>query len=286
MRLASNIDRPAELPGKLAKNELTAFIDLANRLTGIQLDVSKEKLLYTRLIRRLRALKMPSFRVYLELLNSGDEREVEEFINAVTTNLTYFFREPHHFEFLKKAAIPDLLSSSRRSGPIRLWSAACSSGEEAYSMAIILAESGLTGGSDYRLLCTDLNTEMVDLTRQGLFKTHDARGLDSGRKSNYFTERQPGYIEAKSELTSSLICKPLNLFSKWPIHFGVDVIFCRNVLIYFNTDQHKELIFKFARIQAPGAYLFLGHSESVRGAEDYYVRVGNTVFQRTKVKVH
>ena len=102
MRIASSIDRPAELPGKLSNDELVDFIDLANRLTGIQLDETKEKLIYTRLVRRLRALRMPSFRVYLELLKSGDEREIEEFVNAVTTNLTYFFREPHHFEFLQK----------------------------------------------------------------------------------------------------------------------------------------------------------------------------------------
>lgn len=285
MRIARATDTPADIPGKLSPEELSALIALADELTGIQLDESKETLIYTRLVRRLRALRMPSFLLYIDLLRTGDEGEIQEFVNAVTTNLTYFFREPHHFEFMKKEAVPELLASSTANKPLRLWCSACSSGEEAYSMAMVMSDLGLRAGADYRLLCTDVNTEMVESTRLGSYDVSDARGLDEQKIAQYFSVSENGVLQANESLRLSMICKPLNLFQRWPIRFGVDIIFCRNVLIYFNSTQHTEIVTNFARLQAAGSFLFLGHSETVRGVSRYYTRVSNTVFQRTDAGV-
>ncbi len=285
MSATPQTNRASGYPQALGQAELLEFIELADKLTGIQLDVSKESLLFTRLSRRLRALKMPTFDLYLALLKSGDPAEVEEFVNVVTTNLTYFFREPHHFKTLADSVLPDLQGSKSRHGVLRIWSSACSSGEEPYSIAMTLAESGLAAGSDYRILCTDLNTEMVELTRRGDFLAKDARGLDEARKSRFFAEDTGGVLKVNQELRDAMICKSLNLFNDWPIRSGVDIIFCRNVLIYFNAQQHTEIVLKFAKVQAAGAYLFLGHSETVHHVGQYYERVGNTVFKRTARQV-
>ena len=271
---------PARMPSKLSDQDLAGFQRLTLSLTGIKLDDAKRSMIYTRFLRRLRALGVPDFATYLQQVQQPGSAEVEHFVNTVTTNLTYFFREPHHFEFLAGTAIDELFRKQVRAGPARIWSAGSSSGEEPYSIAVTMAEAGLTGQNDYRLLCTDIDTNMVARTAAGEFSAPDVRGLTPNRVANWF-DTHGDLLVAKPELRLGMICRQLNLFHEWPIRPGVDIIFCRNVLIYFERADQDKIISSFANVQHEGAYLFLGHSESLRGLEHLYDRVDNTVYRRT-----
>ena len=268
------------MPSKLSDQDLAGFQRLTLSLTGIKLDDAKRSMIYTRFLRRLRALGVPDFATYLQQVQQPGSAEVEHFVNTVTTNLTYFFREPHHFEFLAGTAIDELFRKQVRAGPARIWSAGSSSGEEPYSIAVTMAEAGLTGQNDYRLLCTDIDTNMVARTAAGEFSAPDVRGLTPNRVANWF-DTHGDLLVAKPELRLGMICRQLNLFHEWPIRPGVDIIFCRNVLIYFERADQDKIISSFANVQHEGAYLFLGHSESLRGLEHLYDRVDNTVYRRT-----
>ncbi|MEM6708455.1 MAG: CheR family methyltransferase [Pseudomonadota bacterium] len=263
----------------LADSEFDELSDLTAELTGIQLDKSKKTMLFARISRRMRALNLTTCAQYVAELRNPASAERPLFINSVTTNLTYFFREDFHFDLLAKTAWPDVRERKAANDVVRLWSAGCSSGEEPFTLAITLAELGLAGDDDYRLLATDLDSDMVARTTAGEFNADNVRGLSDDRRRRWFMERD-GMLIAADQLRQGMIVKQLNLFRSWPIKNGVDVIFCRNVMIYFNKDDQTRLIQKFARVQEPGAYLFLGHSESIRGQEDAYKRVANTVYQR------
>lgn len=268
-----------DLPTSLSDNEFEALRKLTRSMTGIRLDDSKRSMMYARIVRRLRALGLKTFADYIKEVERAGSSEIPLFVNTVTTNLTYFFREEHHFEVLSKKAVPAVSSGNRTGEPMRIWSAGCSSGEEPYSVAIVMNELGKQGGLDYKLLCTDLDTDMVDRTTAGRFVESSVRGLSPERRSKWFQDN--GHeIQAKPELRAGMIVKALNLFKPWPLRDGVDIIFCRNVLIYFDREDQDKIISGFARKQHPGAFLFLGHSESMRGFDSTYRRVDNTVYQR------
>lgn len=269
-----------EYPAELTDAPLAGFIGLAQALSGIKLTTDKRPMLYTRLLRRLRVLKVKTFEEYLALLQRGDVAELEVFVNIMTTNLTYFYRENHHFEYLERVVAPTLFGERGAGRPVRIWSAGCSSGEEPISIAMSLAAAGYTDASDYRLLCTDLNTEMVERTTAGVYRTESMRGLSSTQLKQCFERLDEHHHRIKPMFQRNFVCKRLNLFDRWPFAKGVDVLFCRNVLIYFEASQQVELIRRFADYQNEGAYLFLGHSENIREVNRYYDRVGNTVFRR------
>jgi len=275
-----NIDYPQRLDDR----PLRGFIALLDSMSGIKLSETKRSMLYTRLLRRLRARGVPTFEEYLTLLRAGDKAELEAFVNVMTTNLTYFYREPHHFDFLEKDVVPKLFSNRPDRAPVRIWSSACSSGEEPYSIAMALTSAGVSNSKAYRLLCTDLNTEMVQKTKAGVYRSEAMRGLSESQLKRWFTQVDGGRHLIKPALQESLICKKLNLFDRWPIAGLVDIIFCRNVLIYFAPSEQEALVERFARIQDDGAFLFLGHSEAVRGIDKFYERVGNTIFRRLAVR--
>lgn len=268
------------LPDRLSDADLAAFQKLSLQLTGIKLDDAKRSMIYTRFLRRLRTLDLPDFKTYLEHVARPGSGELQHFVNTITTNLTYFFREPHHFEYLGGHVAHELPAMTTRSGPLRVWSAGCSSGEEPYTIAMTLTEAGLTGGQDYKLLCTDIDTNMVARTSEGRYPAQDVRGLTDDRANRWF-EKSGGDLLASPKLKQGMICRQLNLFTDWPIRPGIDVIFCRNVLIYFVREDQDKIIASFARMQNQGAYLFLGHSESLRGLEHLYERMDNTVYRRT-----
>lgn len=267
-----------DLPNAISDQDFTSLRDITYELTGIRLDDSKRSMMYARIVRRLRALGLASFGEYIQEIRRPNSSELGTFINTVTTNLTYFFREEHHFEVLAKRAIPEL-KRARPNEPLRIWSSASSSGEEPYSIAIIMAELGLMGGSDYRLLATDLDTNMVQKTQEGRYPRVSVRGLTEERQQRWFSTGGTELI-VKPELQNGLIAKQLNLFKNWPIRGGIDVIFCRNVLIYFSREDQDQIIAGFSRLQSKGGYLFLGHSESMRGMDDIYERIDNTVYRR------
>jgi len=248
--------------------------------TGIKLGNNKKSMIVTRFGRRLHALSLSSFEEYLDVLSNPHNPETIDFIDTITTNLTYFFREPHHFDFLNKIVLPELVAGRAHEQAVRIWSAGCSSGQEPYSLAMSALECPDMENYKTKILCTDINTTMVKTTVSGVYRESELRGLSPAKKSRWFEGKAGGKWQASSELRKLLICRQLNLFSPWPVRPDVDIVFCRNVLIYFNESFQKKVLRGFANIQKPGSYLFLGHSETLGDSTEDYQRVDNTVFKR------
>lgn len=264
----------------LSDSAFRAFQQFTLEHTGIQLSENKKAMIVTRFGRRLQALSLSSFEDYLELISDPFHPETIEFIDTITTNLTYFFREPHHFELLSNTVLPLLVGTKNSSLPIRIWSAGCSSGQEPYSLAIAALECAETESRSVRILCTDIHTKLVQQTFAGVYTDNELRGLSQQQKDTWFKQCGSGMWQAKSRLRELLICKQLNLFGPWPVKPDIDIIMCRNVLIYFDELRQKKVLTGFADMQSPGAYLFLGHSETLNGFNQLYKRVDNTVYQR------
>ncbi|MFK7891304.1 MAG: protein-glutamate O-methyltransferase CheR [Granulosicoccus sp.] len=278
----SDPDTPFERSSEVSMNDevYAGFQRLALEQTGIELAESKRAMIVNRFARRLCALGLDSFEEYLSRVADQEDPESREFINTITTNLTYFFREPHHFEIVKNRILPELVERSEASAPIRLWSAACSSGQEPYTLAITVRETEATRNRHVKILCTDIDSAMVAKTVSGRYKGEQMRGLSTDHRDTWFKKSRSGVYEVDETLRSMLICKQLNLFQYWPIKPGVDLIMCRNVLIYFSLVYQKKLLKKFADIQRPGSYLVLGHSETLSGFDNVYKRIDNTVYER------
>jgi chemotaxis protein methyltransferase CheR len=268
---------------QLSDAEFDRIRALVREHTGISLADTKRQLVYGRLSRRLRALKLESFSEYIELLERGEPAELEEFTNAVTTNLTSFFREPHHFEYLAQEVLPGVVAKTptRR---LRIWCCAASTGEEPYSIAMVMREAaGLLTGWDAKLLATDLDSNVLAHGKHGEF-TRDRFNTVSGKRiSRFFTEVEAGSqkkLSASDELRNLITFKQLNLMHEWPMKGPFDVIFCRNVIIYFDKETQRGLFERMAALQRPGDYLFLGHSESLYRVSDRYELIGRTIYRR------
>jgi len=201
------------------------------------------------------------------------------FINKVTTNLSYFFREKHHFQYLQSTVLPDIEQRNRATRKLRIWSAACSSGQEAYSVAMTLAEEQNFSDWDTRILATDINTSMVEQCSQGIYDEEQLRGLQPSHIKQWFEQTDADEWKISSELQRLLLVNRLNLFNEWPFTTKIDIIFCRNVLIYFELEKQAEILNRFADVQSSGAYLFLGHAESLV-SDIPYKRINNTIYQR------
>lgn len=257
--------------------------ELVRQHTGIALSEAKRQLVYGRLSRRLRALKMSSFKEYIALLERGEPTELEEFTNAVTTNLTSFFREPHHFEYLAREMLPKLVGKDSGAKRLRIWCCAASTGEEPYTLAMVLREAGaLLSGWDAKLLCTDLDSNVLAHGAAGLYTEERFQTMTAARRSKWFDEvpGDPPRYQAHDELRSLITFKQLNLMHEWPMKGPFDAIFCRNVIIYFDKDTQRKLFERMARLQRPGDYLFLGHSESLYRVSDKYDLLGKTIYRR------
>ncbi|HTU65722.1 MAG TPA: protein-glutamate O-methyltransferase CheR [Steroidobacteraceae bacterium] len=257
--------------------------ELVRQHTGIALSEAKRQLVYGRLSRRLRALKMSSFREYITLLERGEPAELEEFTNAVTTNLTSFFREPHHFEFLARELLPKLVAHDKGTRRLRIWCCAASTGEEPYSLSMVLREAGgLLSGWDAKLLATDLDSNVLAHGMTGVYTEERFQTMTAARRSRWFDELDgdPPKLEVKDELRSLITFKQLNLMHDWPMRGPFDAIFCRNVIIYFDKDTQRKLFERMARLQRPGDYLFLGHSESLYRVSEKYDLIGKTIYRR------
>lgn len=265
---------------ELTDRVLAEFQKFSLEQTGIKIDDTKRAMITTRFSRRVRELRLDSFEEYLEVIKDPAHPERVEFINTITTNLTYFFREPHHFEFLKEKILPELQASVETSNPIRIWSAGCSSGPEPYSIAISANASECAGQRQVRILCTDIDSDMIEQTKKGIYKTSELRGLSDEDQKLWFDDKRDGYVRASAQLRNQLICRYLNLFSPWPIKPFLDVIFCRNVLIYFDVERQEQLIRGMGNIQKPGSTLIIGHSETIGQCTDIYRRIANTIYER------
>jgi chemotaxis protein methyltransferase CheR len=251
--------------------------------TGIALSDSKRQLVYGRLSRRLRALGLREFDTYLTRVEGGDAEELQHFRNAITTNLTAFFRESHHFDFLANQVLPQLELQNGASRRIRIWSAGCSTGEEPYSIAMVLLERAqhLLRNWDVRILATDIDTNVLEHARRGVYGNDRVEKMDSARRLRWF-ERVPNAEHCKiNDAVKELITfKELNLISDWPMKGPFDVIFCRNVVIYFDRDTQRHIVGRMEALQRPGDHLILGHSESLLDISTSYRLLGNTVHRR------
>jgi len=257
---------------------------LVREHTGIALSDAKRQLVYGRLSRRLRALKLGSFREYLELLERGVANELEEFTNAITTNLTSFFREPHHFEYLATDVLPQIVARDAGVRRARIWCCAASTGEEPYSIGMVLREAApLLRGFDIKVLATDLDSAVLATAANGIYNAERLTSVGSTRASRFFRKgsgAHAGQFRVQDELRNLITFKQLNLMQQWPVRGPFDAIFCRNVIIYFDKDTQRALFARMAALQRPGDILFLGHSESLYRVSDQYELVGRTIYRR------
>ena len=265
------------------EEDFQALRALVKSVTGIHLSEQKRELVYGRLTRRLRALQLRTFAEYRERLN-GDVQELAELCNAITTNLTSFFREPHHFQYLREHVFAPLAANPRGTRRIRIWSAGCSTGEEPYSIAMTVLESLPDPGSwDVRILATDLDSEVLERARRGIYLPERMGNVSPERLQRFFIERQEaGGISRQiaPEVAALVTFKQLNLIHALPMRGPLDAIFCRNVVIYFDKETQRELFARIARLQRPGDLLFLGHSESLFKVCDSYGLIGKTIHRR------
>jgi chemotaxis protein methyltransferase CheR len=251
---------------------------------GIDLNESKRNLVYNRLAKRIRFLEQQSFKQYLDFVEAQGEVEFVQLINAITTNLTFFFRENHHFEYLAEEVIPQLLEDNQSSKKIRVWSAGCSTGEEPYSLAIVLKEA-VPSGWDARVLATDLDTSVVETGQRGVYKMDRLKGVSQERVKRWFLKGRgshEGMVKVKPELQKIIDFGQINLMHDWPIREQVDVIFCRNVVIYFDKTTQARLFERYADLLPPHGHLFVGHSESLYKVSDRFKLLGQTIYRKIR----
>ena len=253
--------------------------------TGIVLTEIKRTMVYSRIARRIRHCGIATFEEYCQLLKAGDESELISFTNAITTNLTSFFREPHHFEYLANTVLPEL-EKNKKDKRIRIWSAGCSSGEEPYSIAMTVQDYFANkSGWDIKILASDLDFDMVERASQGIYKEDRVTGLDKKHLKNYVKKGKgdlQGSVKMDRRLMDLITFKQLNLLHEWPFKGPFDFMFCRNVVIYFNKETQKELFDRYADHLPENAPLFIGHSESLFKVTDRFKSMGQTIYRKVK----
>lgn len=264
-----------------------AIAELAYRESGLILPDEKHSMIQSRLRHRLRALGLSSFDDYCTLITSEAGREERpQLISALTTNVSHFFREPHHFDYLNKKVLPTALENLRRGQKFRIWSAGCSNGQEALSTVIALLEAAPElVGLDMRVLGTDIDPQVVSFARTGAYPERLISGVPEALRRKYFdldtTTPEPSY-QVKPILLDMIRFNQLNLLGPWPMKGKFDVIFCRNVVIYFDETTQEKLWPRYRDQLSPNGVLMLGHSERISKPESFGFKViGPTVYQRT-----
>jgi chemotaxis protein methyltransferase CheR len=258
---------------------------LAYQHAGISLSDSKRNLVYGRLSRRLRALSLSSFGEYRAFLEDGDGSEIERFINSISTNHTKFFREDHHFTHFRTSvaqtfAQQDQKKTTRR---LRVWSAGCSSGEEPYTIALVLRrEIADMARQDVKILATDIDTDILAKASRGEYSADALENIPDPfcRYLQPTEEGEGSPVKIAQDVRSLVTFRPLNLMEAWPIKGPFDAIFCRNVMIYFDTPTKTKLIDRFTKLIKPGGWLYIGHSESLIGSHPGLQLMGRTIYRR------
>ncbi|MBO9515087.1 MAG: chemotaxis protein CheR [Variovorax sp.] len=263
-------------------NDFAKVRTLIHRRAGIALGEQKRQMVYSRLSRRLRELRLPEFSAYLELLESRqDGDEWQSFINSLTTNLTSFFREAHHF--------PVLAEHVRKvQQPVTVWCAAASTGEEPYSIAITLREALGDRASSARVIATDIDTAVLAKASAGIFTMEQVRPLSPERLRRFFnkgTGANAGKVRVRPEVAAMVSFSRLNLLDPvWSVKEPVDAIFCRNVMIYFDKPTQKRVLDRFAPLLKANGLLFAGHSENASLVNQTFKPLGHTVYELSRVR--
>ncbi len=279
------------MEASLSKQDFLNLSSFIYSNLGIKMPEKKSTMLVGRLNKRLRALGLANFKEYCNFLFSpeGLEEELVHLINAVTTNKTDFFREPGHFSYLTQKALPEL-QGLRRLEPrwkLKVWSAGCSTGEEPYTLAMVLAD--IQAGQqnfDYEILATDISTKVLDIARRAVYPTERIQPIEPIFRKKFLLKgrnRQNPQVRIVPELRKKIRFGRLNFMDD---DFGlpekVDIIFCRNVIIYFDKQTQEKLMLKFCRYLNEGGYLFLGHSESLHGYTTPLVQVAPTIYRKLR----
>ena len=275
---------PASDDGPLAQGREFLWSDtdfarikaLIYKKAGISLHDGKHAMVYSRVSRRLRETGHTSFRSYLDWLEQHDGPEWQEFINALTTNLTAFFREQHHFEVLHE------MLAAKRSHPWRIWCSAASTGEEPYSIAMTAMEA-LGASGNFHIVNSDIDTKVLATAARGVYKADGVKGLSHERLQRFFMRGKganAGLMRVKPELQKHMEFMPINLIHELPLREPFDVVFCRNVMIYFDGPTQRQVLERIHRVMKPGGTLFVGHAENFSDARSLFVLRGKTVYER------
>lgn len=271
----------------LNKREFEDLCSMVYDYTGIVLVESKREMVYRRIMRRVRAIGIGSFSEYFRLISDPNSEELPNFLNAITTNLTSFFRENHHFDYLKTDFLPEHERDYGQNKRLRIWSTASSTGEEPYSLAITLREyfGSRINNWDCKILATDLDTTVLETAINGIYKFERVENIPEKIQKKWFLRGSGDnseYVKVSQDLQDLITFKQLNLMHDWPMRGPFDVIMCRNVLIYFDKPTQAKLLGKFMGLLRVNGVLMLGHSESIAKGYDELECRGKTIYVRRR----
>ena len=293
MELCNNVAGEVEI----TDNEFRLFREFIYQRSGIALTEAKKQLVKSRLRKRLRHYNLSRFQDYYDLVvkEGNSSPEVTELVNCITTNKTDFFREPHHFDFVANEVIPAMLQQGEQDETprrLRIWHAGCSTGEEPYTLAMTLAEAAARQGRwDIRQLASDIDTAVLAHAERGVYEADRVSPIAADLLRKYFLRgggERKGLYKVKPELQARIAFRQINLLDdNWPIRSDVlfDMIFCRNVVIYFDKPTRQRLFARFEQRLRPGGYLFIGHSESLLGISDAFEALGHTIYRLPEGRV-
>jgi chemotaxis protein methyltransferase CheR len=274
----------------LSEHLFERFSHLVYQECGINLHNGKRELLQARLNKRLRATGVRTYREYYDYVTSAHNNgEIIHFIDCISTNLTYFFREPKHFEFLDQIALPELIlnKSNDRHSRIRIWSAGCSTGEEPYSLVMcVLAHLPDPAKWDFRILATDISTKVLEVGLKGVYLKEKVGKVPKDLQNKHFRRVRSldkEFFEVNPMLKNIVTFRRLNLKENYPFSGPFDFIFCRNVMIYFDKETQQGLVQKMAGYLSPGGYLMVGHSESLTGLEHPLTYVQPSIYRKSRL---
>ncbi|ADK30465.1 protein-glutamate O-methyltransferase [Brachyspira pilosicoli] len=272
----------------LTDSEFNELVRIIYDKTRIQMSEHKRALVTSRISKRIRALNMSSFKEYIDYLKGAPDEEVTNFINAVTTNKTDFFRENKHFEYMKTTFLPNWEKSYKEGkvNNLRIWSAACSTGEEPYTIAMTLHDyfGERFNHYDIKILASDIDTNVLSHACAGIYKEETVETIQTNTLKKYFlkgTGNNAGLYKVKNILQKCISFRQLNFKDEdFDIHTKFDLIFCRNVIIYFDKEFQKELFNKFYRYMKEDSYVFIGHSETLFGISDLFKYISSNIYKK------
>jgi chemotaxis protein methyltransferase CheR len=281
---SASLADPAHYGPQLGDTEFEFIRHVVGENAGIVLGPNKRQLVQGRLARRLRELALPSYESYCEYLRDAGPEELVGLINAITTNVTSFFRENHHFEALSSYMLPEAMKRNAASRRLRIWSAGCSTGEEPHCIAMAAAEVlPASPRYDFKILATDIDSDVIAAAASGIYPLDRMSSVSQERLKRFFHKGHGQHAEcaiAKPQIKATITFRTLNLLHAWPMKGPFDVIFCRNVMIYFDQPTREKLVSRFSDMLAPGGYLCIGHSESIHAGTAPFKLVGKTIYRR------
>lgn len=279
--MAINIKKDREF--LFTEKDFNYLRKVANEYSGITVSDDKYDMYYARIAKRVRTLGVGDFAGYCKYLKNNHAKEFTNFINSITTNLTSFFRENYHFEFMVSDLIPEFKNKYATNKSLRVWCTAASTGEEPYSIAMTLAENFDLKAWDIKFLATDIDSDVLATARNGVYEEQRIANLSKTRKSKWFRKgsgENEGTVRVDKKLREMVSFKRLNLIQEWPLKNKFDLIICRNVFIYFDGPTKEMILERYHDLLNNGGYLILGHSESIHSMNTDYETVGHTIYRK------